>query len=442
MKKQVKCLAVVTVLAVTVGLTACSSSGTASVTQGQTAEGGENVQESKSEERIPITMAVWSSSSSSLQNEAAQAFNDSQDKIDFRVEMQSGDYSQYLGAKTVANDLPDLFYLNPFSDLQQYARQGYLLDLSDQPFAGRIYDSTKSGVTYDGKIYAYPSTIEYWGLFYNLDLFEQAGITEIPQTFSQLEEVCEKLKESGITPFAATYKDAWTCEQIFSGLYGALMQDDTGAWVQEMNQGSGTFNQEGVDQVFAFMDLLKENSGTNYMDADSTAGYNSFASGDAAMIFLGNFALRSAKNINPDIRVGLIPIPLTENPEESKIMYNTGVGIAVNANGEHVEEALEALTFLADTTEGVKNWNSVMLDSYGGALPSQPMTLKNVVDEPYYKTASQYLDEGKSLSKISNQLNSGAMTIIQNVVQGYFAGMADQQQTLDQLDEEILELAD
>ena len=190
MKKQVKCLAVVTVLAVTVGLTACSSSGTASVTQGQTAEGGENVQESKSEERIPITMAVWSSSSSSLQNEAAQAFNDSQDKIDFRVEMQSGDYSQYLGAKTVANDLPDLFYLNPFSDLQQYARQGYLLDLSDQPFAGRIYDSTKSGVTYDGKIYAYPSTIEYWGLFYNLDLFEQAGITEIPQTFSQLEEVC------------------------------------------------------------------------------------------------------------------------------------------------------------------------------------------------------------------------------------------------------------
>ncbi len=35
--------------------------------------------------------------------------------------MQSGDYSQYLGAKVASNDLPDMFFLNPYTQVQQFA---------------------------------------------------------------------------------------------------------------------------------------------------------------------------------------------------------------------------------------------------------------------------------------------------------------------------------
>lgn len=398
-------------------------------------------EESKTTDKVNITMAVWSSSAAALQEEAANAFNATQDRINFTVEMQSGDYAQYLGAKTVAEDLPDLFYINPYSQLQEYAKNGYLLDLSDQPFTSKIYDDTKGGVMYDGKIYGYPCNIEYWGIFYNVEMFEKAGITEIPTTFSQLEQVCETLKANGITPFASTYKDAWACEQIFSALFASALQDDAEQWIVQMNQGETTFNLENVDTVFRFMDLMKENSGTNYMDADSTAGYNSFASGDAAMILLGNFALRPARNINPDIQVDMMAIPISEDPQDAKIMCNTSVGIVVNPKGQHVEEALEVLEFLADNTEGAKNWTTILLDSYGGALPSMPITLTNVVDEPYYKSAVQYVADGKTMVKPSNQLNSGALEALK-LVQGYFADMYDQQETLDQLDEAILKLAE
>ncbi|MCI9624497.1 MAG: extracellular solute-binding protein [Lachnospiraceae bacterium] len=409
---------------------------------GQPAQTNKAEEESKSTDKVNVTMAVWSSSSAAIQEEAAKVFNDSQDQINFTVEMQSGDYAQYLGAKTVANDLPDLFYINPYSELWQYAKNGYLLDLSDQPFASKIYDSTKEGVTYDGKIYGYPSSVEYWGLFYNIDAFEKAGITEPPVTFSQLQEACEKLKAVGITPFAATYKDSWTCEQVFCALYAGAMQDRLPGWVADMNAGKSTFSQEGVDKVFRFIDLMKENSGTNYMDSDATAGYNSFAGGDAAMIFLGNFALRSARKVNPDIRLGMLPVPISDNPEESKIMCNTGVGIVVNPNGKHVEEALKVLEYVSDNTEGARNWTTIMLDAVGGAMPSMPVKLENVVNEPYYQTASQYIAEGKTMGKISNQLNSGGMEIIKNVIQGYFADMSSQEEILGQLDEQILKLAE
>ncbi len=452
MHKQIKMItAFFLTAAMTAGLAGCSSPSSDST---QTTQAGQPAQtnqadqtsqapeESKSTDKVDITLAVWTSSSAAALEEAQNTFNNSQDKINFKVEIQADDYAQYLGAKTVANDLPDLFYLNPYSELKQYAKNGYLLDLSDQPFASKIYDSTKEGVSYDGKIYGYPSTVEYWGLFYNIDVFEQAGITELPTTFSQLEDACEKLKASGITPFAATYKDSWTCEQVFCALYAAAMQDRLPGWIDDMNAGNSTFTQEGVDKVFRFIDLMKENSGTNYMDSDASAGYNSFANGDAAMIFLGQFALRSARKVNQDIQLGMLPIPISDNPEESKIMCNTGVGIVVNPNGKHVQEALEVLEYITDNTDGVRNWTIIMLDDVGGAMPSIPVKMQNVVNEPFYQTASQYIADGKTMGKISNQLNSGAMEIIKGVVQGYFADMSSQEEILNQLDEQILKLAE
>lgn len=451
MYKRMKVITALFLTAAVVAGCGSSSSNKDQTTQAEQPQTGQTTQadqisqaqeESKSTDKVDITMAVWTSSSAAALEEAQNAFNDSQDRINFKVEIQADDYAQYLGAKTVANDLPDLFYLNPYSELKQYAKNGYLLDLSDRPFASQIYDSTKEGVSYEGKIYGYPSTVEYWGLFYNIDAFEKAGITELPTTFSQLQDTCEKLKASKITPFAATYKDSWTCEQVFCALYAAAMQDRLPGWIADMNEGKSTFSQEGVDKVFRFIDLMKENSGTNYMDSDASAGYNSFANGDAAMIFLGNFALRSARKVNPDIQLGMLPIPISDNPEESKIMCNTGVGIVVNPNGKHVQEALEVLDYISDNTDGVRNWTIIMLDDVGGAMPSIPVKMQNVVNEPFYQTASQFIAEGKTMGKISNQLNSGAMEIIKSVVQGYFAGMNSQEEILSQLDEQILKLAE
>ena len=58
-----------------------------------------------------------------------------------------------------------------------------------------------------------------------------------------------------------------------------------------MNDGSGSYKTDKSDNVFEFLDLMKENSGSNYMDSDSTAGFTAFANGDAAMLFSGRYML-------------------------------------------------------------------------------------------------------------------------------------------------------
>ena len=75
-----------------------------------------------------------------------------------------------------------------------------LEDLSDQPWVNDLVDMAKEPMTKDGKVYGMPMNLEGWGYIYNKDLFEQAGITELPKTYAQLEDAAKKLEAAGITP--------------------------------------------------------------------------------------------------------------------------------------------------------------------------------------------------------------------------------------------------
>ena len=111
---------------------------------------------------------------------------------------------------------------------------------------------------------------------------------------------------------------------------------------------------------------MKENSGGNYMDADSTSGFNAFASGEAAMIVTGEFSLLNAQSINPDLQVGLFGVPLTENEEDAKLDVDVGICIAVNQNTPHLDAVREVLNYLSDNTDE-NGWMHYSADSMGAA---------------------------------------------------------------------------
>ncbi len=48
------------------------------------------------------------------------------------------------------------------------------------------------------------------GIWYNKALFEQAGIEEIPTTWTEFLSVVQQLKDAGITPIALGERDKWT----------------------------------------------------------------------------------------------------------------------------------------------------------------------------------------------------------------------------------------
>jgi ABC-type sugar transport system, periplasmic component len=278
--------------------------------------------------------------------------------------------------------------------------------------------------------------VEMLGVYYNQELFEKAGITEVPKTFSQMKEVCEKLQASGITPFAATYKDAWTLNHLFSCLQGAAVGDYE-SWVADMNAGKGSFRNDNSSLEFEFMDMMKENSGGNYMDADSTSGFNAFASGEAAMIVTGEFSLLNAQSINPDLQVGLFGVPLTENEEDAKLDVDVGICIAVNQNTPHLDAVREVLNYLSDNTDE-NGWMHYSADSMGAAPPAMDFAMST--EYQYFEDYKNYMSNNQTKPWVYSQLESGAGDMIGPVIQGYFAGTTDMDTTLDQLDSKFSEL--
>lgn len=421
------------VLAMAAGLIGCASGTTA-----ENAEG--NLKET--ENAVEIKMAVWSSGASDIYAAGAESFNASQDKIKLSVEMQSGDYNQYLGAKTAAKDLPDLFYVSSYSQVYEFAENGLLQDLSDRPFVDKIYDQAREAVTYDGKVYGFPEVYEWWGIIYNQELFKKAEIEKVPETFDEMKEVCEKLQAADITPFTAIYKDNWTLNQEFCALMGGVLgdSDEISGWIEEMNSGKGSFQVDGIDRVFEFMDLMKENSGKNFMDSDSSTGFYAFANQEAAMMFLSDAAMISVGSVSTELPLGFFAVPVTDHAEDAQVVAGPTNAIVVNKNSKHLEEALEVLDYLSDGEEG---WLKVFTGYYGAPLACMDFEpVEDIADKQYFKDLKAYVDEGKTRSTLFNELVNGASDIMGEQVQGYFADLSDKDTLIDNLDKEFKELVE
>jgi raffinose/stachyose/melibiose transport system substrate-binding protein len=302
------------------------------------------------DDKVTIEMTVWSGEWGDQLDRIMESFNSTHDDIELNITMQSGDYSDFLGTAAATNDWPDIYILTPWTQVQTFAENGRIADLSDFDFTERVYPTALEAATYDGKIYGYPANVEYLGLFYNKDLFEQAGIESVPTTRDEFADACEKLEAAGISPIASTYKESWTLKHLFSVMMSTVVQDDMEGFIDSLNSGEGTFAVDGIDDVFDCADVIRQYSGSNMMDCDSTSGFNALANGTSAMLLTGEFsqAVVAAMDNPPDI--GYFALPVTNDATQNKAAVDVGIVYAVSAQTENFDACREVIDFLSDPT--------------------------------------------------------------------------------------------
>ena len=115
-----------------------------------------------------------------------------------------------LSTRLQAGNAPDVFmvYAGRASapSVLEYARAGYLQDLSKRPWAKRLPAWVKPLVSVNGKIYGLPQrTIVGPAINYNEDIFNQLGV-KVPTTFAQWLQLCRTIRQKApnITPLAYT----------------------------------------------------------------------------------------------------------------------------------------------------------------------------------------------------------------------------------------------
>lgn len=426
------------VMALSLACTACgSSTGTETGADAEAADVSvEQTADQADGEAVTVEMTVWSAEWGDQLDRTMEAFNSTHDNIKLNITMQSGDYSDFLGTAEATNNWPDIYILTPWTQVKSFAENGKIADLSDMDFTGRVYDSALQAATYDGKIYGYPANVEYLGVFYNKDLFAAAGITEVPTTRDEFEAACQKLQDAGTRPIASMWKESWTLKHLFSVLMSTAVQDDMDGFIESLNSGNGTFDVDGIDEVFACADVIKNYSGSNMMDCDSTSGFNALANGEAAMLLSGEFSQAVVAAVDDPLDIGYFALPVSNDAAKNKAAVDVGIVYAVSAQTEHMDACREVINFLSDPTiEG--GYIQITTESAGSAPAA--MEYEGGYECSSFDDYAEYANSGNVIPWVYQQYVNGFDVISGDIFQGYMAGASSKEDVIEELNAAYLE---
>jgi raffinose/stachyose/melibiose transport system substrate-binding protein len=141
----------------------------------------------------------------------AQDFEADHAGVDVKVSaMAHEDMVDKLDAAFQSGDIPDVYMERGGGEMADHVEAEMVRDLSDAAAdeIGRIGGSA-AGWQLDGKTYALPFSVGVVGVWYNTELFKQAGITAPPATMDEWYAAIDKLKKADITPISVGAGDKW-----------------------------------------------------------------------------------------------------------------------------------------------------------------------------------------------------------------------------------------
>jgi raffinose/stachyose/melibiose transport system substrate-binding protein len=143
----------------------------------------------------------------------------------YQLKVSSGQGMDIINTRMSSRDRPDLFTINSPADVNQFAKDGLLMDLSDASAAygwkNGIFDWAYSLAQVDGKVVSLPYGYEGMVLWYNKALMAKLGLNPGDiKNLASFEAALKKASDAGIIPIMLGTQDwPWAQEWYLSILY-------------------------------------------------------------------------------------------------------------------------------------------------------------------------------------------------------------------------------
>lgn len=354
--------------------------------------------------------------------------------VTFNIESVGGgaDGSAALKAKFASNKAPDIFGSGGYQEALTWKDK--FEDLSDQPWVKDAYEAALKPMTIDGKIYGQPVNMEGYGFAYNKELFKKAGITKLPTTFAELEEAAKKLKDAGITPFSIGYGEWWVLANHGLNVPFAY-QDDSDAFIKGLNEGTSKIEgNKYFEQYLNLVDLTMKYGNKNPLTTDYNTQVTLFASGEAAMLQQGNWIQPMLDKISPNMEVGFIPLPLSDDAAQAdKLMVDVPTNWVVHNKAPEAdkEAALDFLNWMVTSEAG----KTALVKDFKYIPAFKTIEAKAEDIGPLGAEIQKYSQEGKTYSWQFMKYPDGAGQEFGASLQAYVGGQKTKEETLKALDE-------
>ena len=312
------------------------------------------------------------------------------------TKLPDDNYYTSLKTKLASGECPDLILTQPMyagqNSCYALAEAGYLVSLNDLDTVQGRQDM--AAVTYNGDIVTSTSGVSILGCYYNKDLFAQAGIESVPQTWDEFLEDCQKLQDAGIQPIVMGDKDQYVLQ---FGLYQIAANEiypKNPEFDVQLRTGETHFTDEGTwDKVLEMYKTLYDN---NYIDASKSLGYGAsqsitdFIDGKAAMTFDGSFnaPALTAEGAAGAFERGYFPIPGTEGVYTATCL---GAGYSIYSGSKYIDVCKEILDYWQDGHSDI--WKAHL--ATGRIIPVYGEGAETVPNIDLFQPFIDLMNEGK-----------------------------------------------
>ncbi|GKS12193.1 ABC transporter substrate-binding protein [Paenibacillus chitinolyticus] len=264
--------------------------------------------------------------------------------------MNTDQQKMKLKTQAASKEIPDITIVNPAAQMKPFVDAGLLAPLNDMLDKNGLKGTYQNGLldyySFNNNVYALPDGNNIQVVYYNKDLFAQAGIKDTPKTFEELLEDVKLLKSKGITPIAIGEKDSWTGSFLFMNM---LLRTNGGpGFLQDVLDKKKTFNDPAfTEAVSKFQELVQAgafNEGATSVDYN--AGGNIFKTGKAAMHIIGTWETGAIDASSVGGKVGVFQFPTVGGKGDvNQYMIAPGSAFAISANSKHLQETKDFLNY-------------------------------------------------------------------------------------------------
>ncbi|KIL45792.1 extracellular solute-binding protein [Jeotgalibacillus soli] len=280
---------------------------------------------------------------------------------DIKVNQTNFPYEQYnekVAAQVPAGNGPNVINLF-YGWVPLYVDSGYLQPLPQDEFPHEeieeeffpMVEATKL----DDEYWTIPTAVRTLALFYNKDLFEEAGLDpeQPPTNWDELVDYSKQLTKRDANDRLEQAGMAWEpSQQGHHWFRDALIYQAGGEGLSEDRQTIKWDDSPAGFEAFQYwldFPLTHKVAERNFYTDDVTA----FMTGHAAMNIDGSFRLGTLQNDAPDLNYGIAPLP-SKNEEATQSSFWTN-GITATTEGAELEASVKFLKFLT-SDEVMERW--------------------------------------------------------------------------------------
>lgn len=307
-----------------------------------------NAPEEKGNDPVNLKWALWDWEATAYYEPLIEAYTEANPHVTIEyVDLGSTDYMTMLSTQLSGGADLDVLTIKDIPGYANLVKQNHLEPLngfiSDNGISTEAYGGTVEQIEVDSEVYALPFRSDFWILFYNKDLFDQAGVPypTNDMTLAQYEEIARSMTSgSGSEKVYGGHHHTWrSAVQLFGILDGKnTVVDGNYDFLKPTYEQILKMQDDGIIMDYATL----KTSSTHY----SGVFYNN----SVAMLNMGSWFIATQiekvkSGESEAVNWGIVKYPRPDGVEPGTTL-GTITSLAVNKKSAKKDAALDFLKFV------------------------------------------------------------------------------------------------